>query len=40
ADVVVLLQAHAAYDLNGIAAKSKVFFDTRGKITGPNVERL
>ena len=40
ADVVVLLQAHAAYDLPALAAKSKVFFDTRGKLNGPNVERL
>ena len=40
ADIVVLLQAHAAYDLDHIKAKSKVIFDTRGKLSGPNVERL
>jgi nucleotide sugar dehydrogenase len=40
ADVVVLLQAHKAYDLKDIASKSKVIFDTRGKLSGANVERL
>ena len=40
ADVVVLLQAHKAYDLDDIASKSKVIFDTRGKLSGANVERL
>jgi nucleotide sugar dehydrogenase len=40
ADVVVLLQAHKAYDLEDIASKSKVIFDTRGKLSGANVERL
>lgn len=40
ADIVVLLQAHAAYDLEEIKAKSKVIFDTRGKLSGANVERL
>ena len=40
ADVVVLLQAHATYDLEDIKRKSKVIFDTRGKLSGANVERL
>ena len=40
ADVVVLLVAHAAYDLEDIKSKSKVIFDTRGKLSGANVERL
>ena len=40
ADIVVLLQNHAAYDLDDIQAKSKVVFDTRGKMTGANVVRL
>lgn len=40
ADIVVLLQAHAAYNLADIQAKSKLVFDTRGKMTGANVVRL
>ena len=40
ADVVVLLVAHAAYDLDDIKSKSKMIFDTRGKLSGANVERL
>jgi UDP-N-acetyl-D-glucosamine dehydrogenase len=40
ADVVVLLQNHAAYDLNSIVARSKVIFDTRGVLRAPNVVRL
>jgi UDP-N-acetyl-D-mannosaminuronate dehydrogenase len=40
ADIVVLLQNHEAYDLDDIQAKSKVVFDTRGKMTGANVVRL
>jgi len=34
ADVVVLLQAHGEYDLERIAAESRLFFDTRGKLAG------
>ena len=34
ADVVVLLQAHSQYDLERIAAESRLFFDTRGKLAG------
>lgn len=40
ADVVVLLQTHKAYDFDNIIAKSKVIFDTRGKLSGANVSRL
>jgi len=40
ADLVVLLVAHAAYDLEDIKSKSKMIFDTRGKLSGANVERL
>jgi len=40
ADIVVLVQAHAEYDLDRLAARSRLFFDTRGKATGPNVVRL
>ena len=40
ADVVVLLQNHDAYDLDAIAAASKVLFDTRGTATGDRVELL
>lgn len=40
ADIVVLLQAHASYNLAGIQAKSKLVFDTRGKMSGANVVRL
>jgi UDP-N-acetyl-D-glucosamine dehydrogenase len=32
ADLVVLLQAHSEYDLPRIAAESRLFFDTRGKL--------
>ncbi|MEW1981561.1 nucleotide sugar dehydrogenase [Citricoccus sp. NPDC079358] len=34
ADLVVLLQAHRAYDLASIEARSAVLFDTRGKSEG------
>jgi hypothetical protein len=36
----VLLQAHRAYDLDRLAALAPFVFDTRGKVRGPNVERL
>ena len=39
-DVVVLLQAHKAFDLESIVSSSKFLFDTRGILDGPNVERL
>ena len=40
ADVVVLLQTHSAYDLSHVARTATAVFDTRGKMSGPNVERL
>jgi hypothetical protein len=39
-DVVVLLQAHKAIDLDSVVASSKWVFDTRGILRGENVERL
>ncbi len=39
-DVVVLLQAHSAFNLDAIVASSKTVFDTRGVLSGANVERL
>jgi UDP-N-acetyl-D-glucosamine dehydrogenase len=40
ADLTILLQAHAEYDLAGIAAKAHLLFDTRGKISGESVYQL
>jgi len=40
ADLTILLQAHTGYDLPGIAAKARLLFDTRGKITGESVYPL
>ncbi|HEY6498542.1 MAG TPA: nucleotide sugar dehydrogenase [Streptosporangiaceae bacterium] len=45
ADVVILLQDHSDYDLEQLAASSKLFLDTRGKLDalgvgGPNTETL
>ena len=45
ADVVILLQDHAEYDLEQLASSAKLFLDTRGKLTGlgfssPNTETL
>ena len=37
ADIVVLLQAHASYDLNKFAADADIFFDTRGLAPMPAV---
>lgn len=39
-DVVVLLQAHRAFDLEKIVEASTWLFDTRGITSGENVERL
>ena len=39
-DVVVLLQAHSAYDIDELIGHSKFFFDTRGVTRSDNVERL
>ena len=45
ADVVILLQDHSEYDLEALAASSKLFLDPRGKLeaigaAGPNTETL
>jgi len=40
ADLTILLQAHTAYDLPGIAAKARLLFDTRGTIAGESVYPL
>jgi nucleotide sugar dehydrogenase len=40
ADVVVLLQAHRAYDLAAVADAAQLLFDTRGTATGEAVVRL
>jgi UDP-N-acetyl-D-glucosamine dehydrogenase len=40
ADLVVLLQGHAAYDLDGIVSGASLILDTRGQIAGPRVETL
>ncbi len=40
ADVTVLLQAHSQHDLDRVATMSQPVFDTRGVMSGHNVERL
>lgn len=40
ADLVVLLQAHAAYDLGALAEASALLFDTTGRAAGEGVVRL
>jgi UDP-N-acetyl-D-glucosamine dehydrogenase len=40
ADLVVLLQDHAAYDLDRIAREAHLLLDTRGRMTGLRVEAL
>lgn len=40
ADLVVLLQNHAAYDLEAVTAAASRLFDTRGATSGPKVVRL
>jgi UDP-N-acetyl-D-glucosamine dehydrogenase len=40
ADVSLLLQPHATYDLDLVAQLSDLVFDTRGMMRHPNVERL
>lgn len=40
ADIVVLLQAHRAYDLETLASQARIFFDTRGKTRGHGAIRL
>jgi nucleotide sugar dehydrogenase len=39
-DLVLLLQAHSAFDIDSISRNATYLFDTRGKAEGPNVERL
>ncbi len=40
ADLVILVQNHHEYDVDELASRSKVFFDTRGVAEGENVRRL
>ncbi|MDQ1246889.1 MAG: UDP-N-acetyl-D-glucosamine dehydrogenase, partial [Actinomycetota bacterium] len=40
AEAVVLLQAHREYDADDLAARSQLFFDTRGASTHPAAIRL
>jgi UDP-N-acetyl-D-glucosamine dehydrogenase len=40
ADLTVLLQAHVAYDGDELVSRAARVFDTRGCLTGANVERL
>lgn len=40
ADLTLVLQHHDAYDLDAIVAASAAVFDTRGRLTGDNVQRL
>jgi len=39
-DVAVLLQVHSAFDLDKVVSVAKTVFDTRGRLSGPNVERM
>jgi len=39
-DVAVLLQVHHAFDLEMIASAAPAVFDTRGRMSGPNVDVL
>jgi len=39
-DIVVVLQHHDAYDFERIVEKAAAVFDTRGRLAGPNVQRL
>ncbi len=40
ADLTILLQAHASYDLPGIARQARLLFDTRGTLSGDSVYPL
>jgi len=40
ADLVLVTTLHSSYDLHAIAADAACIFDTRGRLDGPNVERL
>jgi UDP-N-acetyl-D-glucosamine dehydrogenase len=39
-DAVVLVTDHDAFDLQGITRHARYLLDTRGRVNGPNVERL
>ncbi|MDE3202815.1 MAG: nucleotide sugar dehydrogenase [Acidobacteriota bacterium] len=39
-DAVVLLTAHRAFDLDLVASRASLVFDARGRLRGPNIERL
>jgi UDP-N-acetyl-D-glucosamine dehydrogenase len=40
ADLVILLQDHAVYDLDRISRDARLVLDTRGRIEGPNIAAL
>jgi UDP-N-acetyl-D-mannosaminuronate dehydrogenase len=40
ADLVILMQDHAVYDLDRITHQAPLILDTRGRALGPNVEVL
>jgi hypothetical protein len=40
ADLTIVVQPHQAYDLGAMLADAPLVLDTRGRLTGPNVERL
>ena len=40
ADAVVVLTAHGAFDYDAVASNASFVLDTRGRLQGPNVERL
>ncbi len=39
-DLTILLQDHSSYDLNAIADRARLLFDTRGRLFRPDVEVL
>jgi nucleotide sugar dehydrogenase len=39
-DIAILLQNHTALDLDALGAAAPLLVDTRGKVTGPGVQRL
>jgi UDP-N-acetyl-D-glucosamine dehydrogenase len=40
ADLVILLQDHAAYDFDRLSRDARLLLDTRGRVTGPRVTAL
>lgn len=40
ADVVLVMQAHKAYDLKSLTSRAKAVLDTRGTLDGANIQRL